>query len=330
MGDLPKKTRAAIDAFRSSGSLRPDELRALALDVLREHTDSSVAGWYTMGLVRGAPRPTRWMVEGSSDLVIARQLHEDIPWPITHADPRRPRPTWQGRFVPLRAVFPEPARDLWPTLIFERCWAPAGMHDQLRMLVYDGQRFAAWIGLMRRTGEPPFGRAALRRLAPLTRPLRDALLSAARTDASAGPEEGADLLLTPSGEVALASDSAARWLDGGERRGRLRRLARHLSGDATEPPLYLDGCELHWNRLHGPRGTHYLLHVRLPDPVPRDPMAGLTGAQRQIAELAASGLSAPEIGQLLGRSAATVRAHLRAIYSRMGISTRAELATQIG
>jgi DNA-binding CsgD family transcriptional regulator len=52
----------------------------------------------------------------------------------------------------------------------------------------------------------------------------------------------------------------------------------------------------------------------------------LTRRGREVAELAARGLTTHEIGRALGVSANTAKKHLRIVYERLGVSTRAELA----
>jgi len=54
-------------------------------------------------------------------------------------------------------------------------------------------------------------------------------------------------------------------------------------------------------------------------------MNALTAQERQIAELAASGLSNKEIGAQLFLSPRTVRAHLYRIFPKLGIASRASL-----
>jgi DNA-binding NarL/FixJ family response regulator len=56
----------------------------------------------------------------------------------------------------------------------------------------------------------------------------------------------------------------------------------------------------------------------------------LTPSERRIAEMAASGLSNPEIGQSLFLTRKTVESHLLSVYRKLGIHSRAELEKQLG
>jgi len=55
----------------------------------------------------------------------------------------------------------------------------------------------------------------------------------------------------------------------------------------------------------------------------------LTARGLEVAELAARGLTTDEVGRALGVSANTVKKHLRNVYDRLAISSRAELATML-
>ena len=56
----------------------------------------------------------------------------------------------------------------------------------------------------------------------------------------------------------------------------------------------------------------------------------LTPAERRVAELAAAGRSTKEIALTLVVSGRTVEAHLRRIYAKLGVRSRAQLALKIG
>ncbi|WP_353268950.1 LuxR C-terminal-related transcriptional regulator [Gemmatimonas sp.] len=56
----------------------------------------------------------------------------------------------------------------------------------------------------------------------------------------------------------------------------------------------------------------------------------LTGRERQIAGLVATGKASPLIAQSLGISVHTVRRHTERVFMKLGVSSRAELARRIG
>jgi DNA-binding NarL/FixJ family response regulator len=64
----------------------------------------------------------------------------------------------------------------------------------------------------------------------------------------------------------------------------------------------------------------------------RDPstLERLTPRERTIAELAATGLSNPEIGAQLFLSPRTIEYHLSKVFSKLGIASRSELIRQGG
>jgi DNA-binding CsgD family transcriptional regulator len=55
----------------------------------------------------------------------------------------------------------------------------------------------------------------------------------------------------------------------------------------------------------------------------------LTPAERQVADLAAAGLTNREIGQRLFSSPRTVQAHLSHVFAKLGISSRKVLAAEL-
>jgi DNA-binding CsgD family transcriptional regulator len=56
----------------------------------------------------------------------------------------------------------------------------------------------------------------------------------------------------------------------------------------------------------------------------------LTTREREVALLAANGMSSKQVGQRLHLSTRTVDTHLARVYRKLGISTRTELAPALG
>ena len=65
-------------------------------------------------------------------------------------------------------------------------------------------------------------------------------------------------------------------------------------------------------------------------PRPPNGWDALTGAERTVAKLAAHGLTNTEIARRLGIAPATVKAHLRKVFAKVGVQTRAALAATYG
>ena len=55
----------------------------------------------------------------------------------------------------------------------------------------------------------------------------------------------------------------------------------------------------------------------------------LTGSERRVADLAASGLTNPQIAQVLFVTVRTVEVHLTHVYQKLGITSRTELPTAL-
>ncbi len=62
---------------------------------------------------------------------------------------------------------------------------------------------------------------------------------------------------------------------------------------------------------------------------PEDGWAGLTGAEAEVAQLAAAGVSNPQIAERLYMSRSTVKTHLSRVYTKLGVGNRTELAAAV-
>ena len=129
--------------------------------------------------------------------------------------------------------------------------------------------------------------------------------------ASASATGDADQLVEVSqrfeqiGALALAMEVAREAADAYARNGDQRAAAR-LANRATDLSVHVDGDV---------RPT--ALGLAGADP--------LTQREREVAELAADGLSSKVIGERLFVSTRTVESHLLRIYAKLGVRTRTEL-----
>lgn len=318
-----ERLERTVDALRSGFACDPDGLRTFALNLLGELTDSGATAWYRWGMVDGEPVPARFIALGAARVPVAIFAKERIPWP--HADPRVPDPRWNRRFLTMRGVHPRLEEEFWPTRLYQRCYQPFGMHDQLRMTVYHRGEFIAYVGGFRGRGEPPYKRAEVRRVAPLSGAIADALVAAEATERASTPQEACDLLLRADGRVELASAAGHALLGVSQVADELRAWARAAEKTGAPPPL-VRGHPVRWIRLYGREGVRYLLHLEAPRPVKLHPSFVLSRTQREVAALAAAGATVQEIAEAKTLSATTVRSHLRVVYRRLEVSSRAELA----
>ncbi len=81
--------------------------------------------------------------------------------------------------------------------------------------------------------------------------------------------------------------------------------------------------------LNSADATLQRLATRPAEPDTADPLAGLTGREREVARLAATGLSSREIAAELSVSPRTVDTHLSRVYRKLGLASRAALASHV-
>lgn len=84
-----------------------------------------------------------------------------------------------------------------------------------------------------------------------------------------------------------------------------------------------------WQRASRSRERQFDLTLGDPLVIGTAKWAALTPRQKQVARLAAHGLSNSEIAQQLGIKPNTVDAHLKKIYSTLDVHSRAELSYHI-
>lgn len=243
------------------------------------------------------------------------------PW-----DPRSPQPAHINRFrvgmldgLDLEQKSREPA--------YRRMYEPWGLEHDLRILVYDGHRCVGWLGALRHSGSKPFGATAPRAAASGAQWLVTAAIAATRAEDLGRPSSGS-LLFRPDGTLEIACAVGAVWLTA-KRASRLSSNVRCLdsSGADAHPLLAIEGTSVSFVRLAGDGPTRYLCILAPAARVVWPVLLRLTPRQCEVAELAAVGATAKEIGLHLDISVETVRSHLKAIYQRLGVANRVELAS---
>lgn len=144
--------------------------------------------------------------------------------------------------------------------------------------------------------------------------------------AATAPIEALHVIVAANGGLHHRTAVHGDWLTPA-RAEQLEELVRRVHGCSIEHSRHIiAGQRVDLARLHGPIPA-WLVTVHF-EPT-AGPLIALTTRQREVARLAASGASSREIAQWLAVSQGTVRVHLRDIYSRLGVTSRVELANII-
>lgn len=201
---------------------------------------------------------------------------------------------------------------------------PRLLGPELRYFRADEVHVHTYVGLFGKPGSNGIGRgwrAFFARVTPLLAELVDReRLPFAKVGGSVAVDAG--------GGVLAADGSVEPWLREGNRAHRLGRLLDvGRADDAVDGPL--DGARVRLRAARGSMGASWLGTIRAAEPLERASDGMLTPTQREVASYAAVGATCAEIARTLGVRKETVRSHVRDIYARLGISSRAELAGRL-
>jgi len=229
--------------------------------------------------------------------------------------------------------------------------AISDLEEELRATLHAGGRSWGNLQLNRYTGGAPFtdaDRAFLRAAAPSAgAALRRALLEEpAHTDPSRGPGV---VIIDESGSVISATAEADAWLE--ELAEGWRRYYMNVNihpelltlslSTLTEP-----GASSRRVRLRTLTGTWLVAHASplagsgqvalVLEPAKASEIApivieayGLTAREVEVTRLIARGLSTDELASTLFLSRHTIRDHLKAIFEKVGVSSRGELTSKL-
>ncbi|MBL7520663.1 hypothetical protein I6A84_21885 [Frankia sp. CNm7] len=218
--------------------------------------------------------------------------------------------------------------------------------DEMRVILRSGAMTWGTLTLYRTGGSRPFSdrdeatvRAALTAIADLFRltMLRAALASPGGVERPPGL-----LLVTARGEIESVTDDGRAWLAALDDRGRLPSVVRSIAvAAATGNGLAraaLPARDHHWVVLHGspmPGGDPPAIAIIIEGARPvvvSEVIAGaygLTPREREVIGLAAQGRSTRQMATVLGISPFTAQDHLKAVFTKTGVRTRAELVATL-
>jgi DNA-binding CsgD family transcriptional regulator len=242
------------------------------------------------------------------------------------------------------------AGDLDRSLRHREIKRPNGFGDELRAALVSGSAMWGGLTLLREHRRTHFGPADAARVASLSPPVVEGLRRATLL-AGADPDDGqprADvglLLLADDGAIATANPTARTWLS----------ELGHSDGDSLPPSVIravarraqavdAAGGAPASGRIRTAAGRWLLVRGTLlggqaavllepagrPELVPLiEDAYGLTDREQALTALVARGLSTREIAARLHLSPYTVQDHLKSIFEKTGVSTRAELVARL-
>ena len=243
-------------------------------------------------------------------------------------------------------------RDLERSRRYRELLRPRGFGDELRVVCAHDSHVWGVIVLHRERGRPDFGAREVDRLASLSGTLAEAFqrvsVQPSVRGASTGPSESGLLLLDDDDHIELANAAAAEWLDELHEDGReLPLVVAAVAEGARAVALgksdvmatarvraasgrwaYVRGSVLSGEA--GARTAVTLESASVPELAPLIVRAyGMTERERLVTEHVAQGLSTAAIAERLHLSPFTVQDHLKAIFDKLGVSSRGELVAAL-
>lgn len=217
--------------------------------------------------------------------------------------------------------------------------------DEMRVILASRDLVWGTLTLYRQTPHPPFSdrdeavvRQALTAMADL---LRLTMLRAAIDAPSGVPRPPGMVTVSPTGEITDLSTAAQAWLEALDDRDRLPSAIRSIAaaaiaGDSLAHAAF-PSPEGGWVMLHASPlaghnpGTGVIIEEARP-PTLSEVIAnayGLTPREREVAALAARGRATKQIATDLAISPFTVKDHLKAVFAKVGVQSRAELVATL-
>ena len=243
----------------------------------------------------------------------------DSPWLPPHLDPEI-----VDTFVRTRNYYDNSRLEAYE--VQRRVIRPLGIYDQMRMVVYDGDRFLGWLGMMRKS--TAFSKREQQIASCAVSQLKSNLANADALE-SGTTEEGLFAVVSSDGRLEHASRPFAAWLDE-ERTTYLRQRIRDVDTGTSRGGIEIAvGAEVRVTRLDATGSTRYLVNIEHPELLRVRPEYWLTERQLEIAEFAVAGATTSEIADTLDISPHTVKTHLKNAYARLGIGSRTELANML-
>ena len=240
------------------------------------------------------------------------------------------------------------------SLRYRELLRPHGFGDELRAACVRGSRMWGAIVLHREHGRPDFAERDVNLLASLSSGFAEAferahLQPSLPLNAAAPPDSELGLLLLADDDrVEMANASAAAWLEDLREEGRELPLVVAAVAQRARDVASGESDVVATARVRAPSGRWAVVRgsvvfnesrartavslepARVPELAPLVVHAyGLTERERLVTERVAQGLSTAMIARRLHLSPFTVQDHLKAIFEKLGVSSRGELVAKL-
>jgi DNA-binding CsgD family transcriptional regulator len=250
----------------------------------------------------------------------------DVPWLPPNADPGE-----LDTFIRPRAYYGD--KRYFSTRAYREVYERLEIRSELRALVTDHDEFTGWFGLHRRGRGNRFSQAERELLSAVMPRLKTALVSLDAIDRKL-QERDIAAVFQPDGSLDHASRAFVEWADT-DRLAYVRRRIRDTDAGKDRAGIeHLETAEVRVIRLDAgfdtADGVRYMVTVDRAELWTLRPEHRLTERQLEVADFARVGATAREIADTLDISKNTVKQHLKNIYRRLGIGSRAELADVMG
>jgi DNA-binding CsgD family transcriptional regulator len=250
------------------------------------------------------------------------------------------------RPVPVQTMWQATGGELHRSVRFRTIHAELGYCDELRAVFRCGNRSWGAVCLARAAADPPFSpwdvSFVARLCEPAARALRLSHLLAG--DAPADAQPPGVLIIDDNGSVVSQTSAASYWLaqlppDQARGLDLPAAIVSAASAARALPPAAgrMRTADGRWLRVHaerltsdGPDGAGQTAVILEPataaelSPLLLD-LHGLTGRERQVTALLLRGLPTGDIARTLYISRHTLRDHMKAIFAKLGVSSRPEL-----
>jgi DNA-binding CsgD family transcriptional regulator len=304
-------------------SQRPREIRAQVIDALQSVVPCDGGTFATCAESEGNRYFDGVVCTGDPGMVAAQLAVNGTPALRSSWNSEDLQREEINRFIRIRQFFAD--EYLFSFDVMKNLYTPLEVGDQLRAVLFDGSELIGWIGLHRRGDQERFSLREQQLLAEATPRVKTAL-AAAKALNSKNLNGDLCAVFTARASIEHASRDFVEWLTP-HRRSYLNRWVRGFDAGTDEAAIkILAGAEVRFVRLDGRGGVRYMATVERAQLVELAPDDWLTPRQREVADYAAAGATSQEIAKTLGISVHTVNDHIKAIYERLGIASRAELA----